>query len=589
MRSPAANRARMLLRQSESALVIVAVLVGGLAGLLVSLVGSLAGLLHHLLFSIPIGHHLSSLASVTPLQLLVPAAGGLLLGLTGLLILRWRTGRPVDPIEANALLGGRMSLTDSLLITAQTIVSNGFGASVGLEAAYTQMGSGAGSRLGELVALRRNDLRTMVGCGAAGAIAAAFGAPLTGAFYAFELIIGTYSMIVLAPVVAASISGMLVTRLLSGEAGFMGQVSSTSVFSAEHVLAAILLSTVCAFAGIAIMRGVVLVEAGFKRSHLPAWLQPAVGGLILGGLAFVSPKVFSSGHGALFTLLGDPTLTTEALALLFILKALASAVSIGSGFRGGLFFASLFLGALLGKIFAQLAVMVDPTLAPDAAVFAIVGMTGLAVAVVGGPLTMSFLALETTGDLPLAMLVLAAAAAVSVVVRRSFGYSFATWRLHLRGEAIRSAHDVGWIRDLTVRRLMRADVRTIAADATLAQFRKEFPLGSTQRVVAVDADGRYRGIVPVAEAHLADLDDGAERTTIEGLAAHADAFLLPGMNAKVAQHLFERSTSEALAVVDSQAQRHVIGLVTEAHLLRRYTEELERVRRDLSGDRWTRA
>ena len=86
-----------------------------------------------------------------------------------------------------------MSLRDSLVVTAQILVSNGFGASVGLEAGYTQIASGLASRLGIAFRLRRADLRVSLGAGAAGAIAAAFGAPLTGTFYAFELIIGTYT------------------------------------------------------------------------------------------------------------------------------------------------------------------------------------------------------------------------------------------------------------------------------------------------------------------------------------------------------------------------------------------------------------
>ena len=128
--------------------------------------------------------------------------------------------RPVDPIEANALHGGRMSIRDSLIVALQTIVSNGFGASVGLEAGYTQMVAGIASRLGINFRLRRADLRMLVGCGAAGAIAAAFGAPLTGAFYGFELIIGTYTAATLAPVLTASIVGVLVVARVRRRALF---------------------------------------------------------------------------------------------------------------------------------------------------------------------------------------------------------------------------------------------------------------------------------------------------------------------------------------------------------------------------------
>ena len=139
-------------------------------------------------------------------------------------------------------------------------------------------------------------------------------------------------------------------------------------------------------------------------------------------------------------------------------------------------------------------------------VCALVGMSGLAVAIIGGPLTMGFLALESTGSLPLTIAVLAACVVSALTVRRTFGYSFATWRFHLRGEAIRSAVDIGWMRNLTVGRMMRREVRTVRADTPLAAFRRDFPLGATQRVVVLDDEDRYAGIVLLAEAH-ADAED----------------------------------------------------------------------------------
>ena len=120
-----------------------------------------------------------------------------------------RRGTEVDPIEANALHGGRMSLRGSLIVAAQTVWSSGVGASVGLEAGYTQLASGIASQIGQAFRLRRTDMRVLVGCGAAAAIAGAFGAPLGGAFYGFELIIGSYSIASLAPVGMAALLGYL--------------------------------------------------------------------------------------------------------------------------------------------------------------------------------------------------------------------------------------------------------------------------------------------------------------------------------------------------------------------------------------------
>lgn len=177
-------RARALVRSNEAGFIVLAVAAGCIAGLCVAALFACADFLHYWLFG---QRHLSSLVSLdAPVQALVPLAGGLVLGISGIYVRKWMPRRPVDPIEANALRGGRMSLKDSALIAVQTVISNGFGASVGLEAAYTQMGSGFASWLGKAFRLRRGDMRTLVACGSAGAIGAAFDAPLTGAFYAMN-------------------------------------------------------------------------------------------------------------------------------------------------------------------------------------------------------------------------------------------------------------------------------------------------------------------------------------------------------------------------------------------------------------------
>ena len=289
--------------------------------------------------------------------------------------------------------------------------------------------------------------------------------------------------------------------------------------------------------------------------------------------------MLGAGHGALRASL-TAELPLATLLTLLGLKAAASAISLGSGFRGGLFFASLFLGALLGKAFAAVALLVWPIpLFPDA-VYGLIGMSGMAVAIVGGPLTMTFLALESTGSLPLTVAVLAAAVVSSLTVRRTFGYSFATWRFHLRGESIRSAVDVGWIRNLTVGRMMRQGIRPVSTSVTLAAFRRQYPLGSITRLVAVDERDRYAGIIWVADAHAAD----ADVTLVGDVLHHTHIVLTPAMTVREAATLFETAEADALAVVDGPETLRVLGLLTEQYALRRYSEELERRRRDLSGE-----
>lgn len=568
---------RTRFRASEIWFIGLAIVIGGLAGALTVFQSALAHGLQVLLYGVQAGDRLSAVAHLPPITLIWLPIGGLLLGAFLWALSRWRPRPLVDVVEANALYGGRLSRIDSLIVCVQTVISNGFGASVGLEAAYAQAAGAVASALGQRLNLRRQDLRTLVGAGAGAAIGAAFGAPLTGAFYAFEIVIGSYAPSMIAPVAAAALASVLTARLL-GAVPYSIDINVTSPPAAIDFLLYGGLGAVCAVAGILIMKLVGQTDRGIRKLDPPVWARPALGGLILAGLAALSPQILSSGHGALHLDLAA-TLGLGALAALLILKVCASVVSLGFGFRGGLFFASLFLGSLIGQIYAGL---IDLTglpvaLAPENA--ALVGMGALAVAVVGGPLTMSFLVLETTQDFGVAAATLAASLIASTLVRERFGYSFSTWRLHLRGETIRSARDVGWVRQLTAGRMMRPDMATLAETTAIGEFRRRFPLGSATRVILVDDALRYAGIVQTANAYVEGRDAEAP---VSSLASGREACLPPQANIEEVMQVFERTETEELAVVDPEGQ--VLGLLAEAYVSRRYARELEKIQQGLFGE-----
>ena len=576
----APRRLRAFVRAHETSLGVLAVLIGAIGGLVVAVMGMLVSVLHAVLFNLPYGDRLSSQPSIDPLRaLLVPSIGGLLLGIAFLLLLRVRPAREIDPIEANALYGGRMSFRGSVIVALQTIWSSGVGGSVGLEAGYTQLSSGLAASLGRGFHLRRNDQRIMVGCGAAAAIAGAFSAPLAGAFYAFELVIGGYTPASLTPVGVAAVTGYFVAHAFEPLPLGVGVGTVGDVLGRDLAIAT-LLGMLAALTGIAIMRGVTLCEALLAKTRLWPPLRPALGGLAVGAMALLTPQVMSSGHGAL-RFAGIVAMPLAFIAGVFVLKAVASIISLGSGFRGGLFFATLFMGALGGRLFAAGVDIVWPGLNLDPNAYAVIGMSALSASVIGGPLTMSFIALESTGNLWLTTAVLVAVIISTTITRELFGYSFATWRLHLRGETIRSAADIGWIRDLTVGKMMRQDMITVNAAMPIAAFREEFPLGSKTQVVAVDGEGRYAGLALVAEAHAPDLE--ADKG-LAGILRYADVVLHPGMNVQEAIAVFDAAEAESLAVVEGDGDRRPIGLLTEAHAMRRYAEESEQRRREAIGE-----
>jgi len=569
-----ARRAEARLRDSDLFLLVLAVGAGVAAGIGVVLIDYLLARLRWFAFAIPRDGHLSDIDLGPGRVLLMPVLGGLLVGLAAVLLRRWRQRAVVDAIEANALFGGRMSVGDSLGLVGVTLLSGGFGASVGLEAAYTQLGAALASRLGRWLDLRRDDVRTLVGCGAAGAIAAAFNAPLTGAFYAFELIIGAYTLQTLAPVGIAALTGALVVR---------GLVGSNPIFVVWHEItispsdypAFFCVGLASAGLGIVVMKGVTSTEALFRSLAVPRWARPALGGLLVGAIALPFPQILGSGHGGILRELHSG-FDLPFLAGLIVAKIVASAVSIGSGFRGGLFSTSLFIGSLFGSLIGSVLARLSPDLGVDPLIYTLVGMGAVAAAIVGAPMTMIMIVLETTGDFVATIGVMVGVVTAAIAVRHWFGYSFATWRFHLRGLAIRSPEDVGWINELLVGPMMRRDPSVIAAELSIDELRRRFPAGSTRQVFVVDDRGGLCGSVDPGELSSANGSDASR--TVGDLVSMSASFLLPGENLRTALDRFSQTARETLPVIDNTKDRRIIGYLSEAYALRRYAHELERHR-----------
>src|SRR5271157_5084842 len=572
---------RARLRASELGLVAIAILVGALAGLCVSAMTSIVDLAHVLIYGIPFDVRLSAAQRVPPIAAFAaPMLGGLALGSVDAWRARKKLPPAVDPVEANALRGGRMSLRESALVAAQTVVSNGCGASVGLEAGYAQIGAGLASKLGLGMHLRRQDLRMLVGCGAGGAIAAAFGAPLTGAFYAFELIIGAYSLANVGPVFAATLAASLTTKAIIG-APYVISAPAAQALNFVHYGALIGLGLVAAAVGVGAMRAAALIERAFHAVVRWRLLRPVAGGVMLGAMALYTPQILGAGHGALGLDFYSPLTATE-LAVLILLKLFASLVSLASGFRGGLFFASLFVGSLLGKLYSIGVDLLFPSLGLDTIACVLVGMGTLSTAIVGGPLTVTFLVLESTGDLSIAGGALAASIATTLAVRATFGYSFTTWRLHLRGETIRGGQDIGWLRELTVAKMMVPSPKVFLADGSIRAFREAYPLGSANVVVAVGVDGRYTGLIHVSEAHANALEEGDDGGPV-GLVARLPATTLhPDDDVRTALDLFGAAHTDTLAVTERETG-HVLGTLGEAFAARRYAQETDGAMKGVLG------
>ena len=569
-------------RDSEVALLILAVLIGVVVSVVTCLTAQALVLIRIALFGSIYAAHLSSGVGIDPIRLLaVPIVGSLLYGLVAYGERRWRGRDIVDPIEANALYGGKMSLRDSISLALLTLFSAGIGASVGMEAAYTQAGSGLASRAGQALRFRRQDLRVLVGAGAAAAIAAAFNAPLAGSFYAFELVIGAYSLTALVPVGMAAVTAAVIGRTFFGLEPLIDIPAQMPPGNVDFLYFTGI-GIAAGFVGVIAMRAVTGVESILQQWKIPRGIRPFFGGVVLAGLAFMFPQVLGSGHGGIEVAVVG--LTPWALLTgLLAAKLVASAVSVGSGLRGGLFSSSLYIGALLGALIGEIAQVFDPALGRELITFTMVGMGAVGAAVVGAPVTMILLCLELTASYSITVGVIVAVLLASFGVRQWFGYSFSTWRFHQRGLKLKGAHDVGWIQDLTAETLMQRDMVFVKSSDSLETVKAQHPAGETGQLFVLDDDGTYRGVIDVPMIHLSTSPTGGTASRVGDLLPLKQPVLARKTPIRAMLQLFEESELEVLAVVDSTVTRYVLGYCTESYVLRRYNQELERRRSEELG------
>src|SRR5437764_859198 len=249
------------------------------------------------------------------------------------------------------------------------------------------------------------------------------------------------------------------------------------------------------------MKGVTSTEALFRSRAVPRWARPALGGILIGVIALPFPQILGSGHGGIMRVLHSG-FDLPLLGGLIVAKIVASAASIGSGFRGGLFSTSLFLGSLFGSFVGACLTGLGSHIGADPVVYTLVGMGAVAAAIVGAPMTMIMIVLETTGDFTATIGVMVGVVTAAMAVRHWFGYSFATWRFHLRGLSIRSPEDVGWINELLVGPMMRRDPAVISAELPIDGLRQRFPAGSIRQVFVVDGRGGLCGIIDPGDASV---------------------------------------------------------------------------------------
>lgn len=509
-------------------------------------------------------------------RLLAPAVGGLGVGLLIHFLMPDRRPQGVaDVIAVRAAHGGRMRLRDGLAQALASAASIGVGASVGREGPVVHLAAAVGSWLGQRCRLERTQWLTLLGCGVASGVAAAFNAPIAGVFFALEVVVGHYGLGAFAPVVIAAVAGTIVARAEFGDFPAFA-VPGVEIASYTEMPAFLLLGIVCAAAATAFMTGARACARVAARTPLPNWLKPALGGLGCGALAAGFPEVIGVGYETTELALGG-SFDLPLLLVLIVVKTLATVLCLGFGFSGGVFSPSLCIGALAGAAFGIVAAAAVPAVGANPDTYGIVGMGAVAAAVLGAPISTILIVFELTGDFSVTVAVMIAVAVASLICRRVVGGSYFTLQLADRGVDLSRAPERVATAGIAARDLMTVRFRVVDGRTSTSELRECLDDISEGGLYVVDARGLLVGMVPferLCAELFAPVDDG-DRTVADLADTDTRAVeLADGLDRVLA--LFESTAERQLPVVESRAAPRPVGVVRHEDALAAYNRALLR-------------
>jgi chloride channel protein, CIC family len=512
---------------------------------------------------------------------LVPALGGLLVGLLWHHFVGNERYHGVAGImEAVALVGGRLEYHLGPVKTIAAALSIGAGASVGPEDPSVQIGANLGSLAGQKLRFSDDWIRTLVAAGVAAGISAAFNAPITGVFFALEIVLGEISGGALGVIVLASVISAVFTQSVSGTQPAF-RVPAYAFHSAGELPLYVGLGILAGLVAAWYVGALYFAKDLFGRWHTPGWLKTAAAGLAVGVVGIWLPQIFGVGYDTIDAIFNGQQMAVSLLVVLLVAKLAMTAVSIGGGFPGGVFAPSLFLGATLGDAYGTIAQGMFPGLLIAPQAYAMVGMAAVLAASVHAPLTAILLLFEMTQDyhiiLPL-MFAVVVALLLAQRLRKESVYSLALSRKGLR---LQRGRDVEVLEGIDVGEVMETDLTTLQETDALAAAADLFSRTRHHGLPVVDGSGGLVGILTVQDIEAAMAAPpaagaaGASRTV--GEACTRD-LLVTYPDESIGTALRRMSTRDIgrLPVVDRNSPRHLLGVLRRTDLVRAYDVALTR-------------
>lgn len=470
-------------------------------------------------------------------------------------------------LEALTLRGGRIHPRVAALGIVSPAVTIGSGGSVGQEGPIALIGASFGSAVGQLLRLPDKYVAVLLACGAAAGIAATFNAPIAGAFFGLEVVLGSYAMGAVVPVLVAAVTGDSTFTTLMGHERVLS-VPSYVLIHPARLLPVLTLGLVAGLAGLAYTRGLQRVEQWHERWRVPFGVKAIVGGLAVGAVGLVFPQVQRVGYETMEQAVRGE-LPLSLMAALLVAKYVATLTTIGAGGSGGVFAPSLYLGTMLGGVFGELLERWVPGAFLEGAPYTMVGMGAIFAASAQAPLTAIAIILEMTGDWGLSLGVMGACA-ISYFVHGSLSRdSMYTVRLSQRGITIVRGSEVRPTERITVASAMAPVAGVIGSSEPVEAAYRRLIQEDHEPLLVVDADGRLVGVVSLSD--LRSLPAGVSaRTPVGAVAKTSVVTVYPDDTLERAMRRFAVYDFAMLPVVARDDPRRLVGRLRRGDVLKAY-------------------
>ncbi len=503
----------------------------------------------------------------------VPVIGGLLYGPLIQRFAKEARGHGVPEVMlAVAERGGRIGPAVAVVKSIASAICIGVGGSVGREGPIVQIGSALGSTIGQRLRVPESRLRVLVACGAAGGIAATFNAPIAGVFFALELILRDFSTESFGVVVLASVTADVIGRAAFGDHPFLALPSFQLVSGWEYLLY-VLLGLIAAVVGVGFIRVLYGMEDFFDRFWPgPAWSRPATGGVLLGLLLLALPEMYGVGYPVLEAGIRGHY-TAWFLLLLLAGKLAAVSLTIAIGGSGGVFAPSLFMGAMVGTAFGDVAHHLAPGIAGPAGAYGLIGMGAVFAGAARAPITAVLIIFELTGDYKIILPLMAAVVLATEVSSLLSTDTIYTLKLRRRGIDIMRGRPASLLSVLSVAEAMQPVPEALDQNLSLAEVIARLTDQGRDALPVVDARGAYRGTVTSAEVEASARENVLDATAAD--LARLTPTLRTDQSLEAALTMLLENERSGLPVLSSDADQ-VTGWLTHRDVLAAYNRLLHK-------------